>query len=134
MIAGQNIIYLPGTKVNYGGYMHGYIANGGPYCTPAKSTEIETGKEEAGVTLMDNSFKIYPNPTSGVFTIEQRGEITSSQVKVEVLGTLGGKILSNEFQGQRKHEVSIKGNSPGIYFVRISTGEKVQTVKIILTN
>jgi hypothetical protein len=134
MIAGQNIIYLPGTKVNYGGYMHGYIANGGPYCTPAKSTEIETGKEETGVTFMDNSFKIYPNPTSGVFTIEQRGDLTSGQVKVEVLGTLGGKILSNEFQGQRKHEVSIKGNLPGIYFVRISTGEKVQTVKIILTN
>jgi hypothetical protein len=55
-------------------------------------------------------------------------------VKVEVLGTLGGRILSTDIQGNRKQELSIKGNPPGIYFVKIMTGDKVQTVKIILTN
>ncbi|MCX6305859.1 MAG: T9SS type A sorting domain-containing protein [Bacteroidetes bacterium] len=133
MIAGQNIIYLPGTKVNAGGYMWGHIAPAGPYCS-GKAPEKLVPVEESGLSLMDNSFKIYPNPTSGVFTIEQRGDLTSGQVKVEVLGTLGGRILTTEFQGLRKQELSIKGNPPGIYFVKVSAGEKVQTVKIILTN
>ena len=134
MIAGVKIKYEPGTIVHAGGYMRGYIALNGPYCTPGKSVEIPSGKDEAGLSLMDNAFKIYPNPTSGIFTIEQRSALATGQVKVEVLGTLGGKILSTEFQGLRKQELSIKGNPPGIYFVKVSAGEKVQTVKIILTN
>jgi PKD repeat protein len=34
-IAGQNIRYLPGTRVFSGGYMHGYITTNGQYCIPA---------------------------------------------------------------------------------------------------
>lgn len=132
MIAGQNIIYLPGAKVNSGGYLHGYIAPGGPYCSAPPA--MPASQEETGLMTKDNSFKIYPNPTSGAFTIEQTGEKTADNVKVEVLGTLGGRILSTDIQGNRKQELSIKGNPPGIYFVKIMTGDKVQTVKIILTN
>ncbi len=133
MIAGQNILYMPGTKVFAGGVMTGKIVPGGPYC-PTDAPDITTGSEETGLTMMDNSFRIYPNPTSGNFTIEQLGAVFSETVKVEVLGTLGGKIMSTELQSTRKQELSIKGNPPGIYFVRVTTGEKVQTVKIILTN
>ncbi len=134
MIAGTNILYMPGTLIHSGASMHGYIAPGGPYCSPAKvSTEI-AGTETPGVSLMDNSFKIYPNPTSGLFTIEHQGDVANGLVRVDVLGTLGSKVLSTQFQGVSKQELSIKGNPPGIYFVRVSSGEKVQTVKIILTN
>ncbi|MCX6268095.1 MAG: T9SS type A sorting domain-containing protein [Bacteroidetes bacterium] len=126
MIAGVNILYLPGTKVNSGGHMHGHI--GGPFCTPVKASEIASGQEETGLTMMDNAYKIYPNPTSGLFTIEHRGDLSSDIVKVEVLGTLGAKVLSTEFQGLRKQELSIKGNPQGIYFVKVMTGDKVQKV------
>jgi len=33
MITGQNIVYLPGTTLDSGGYMHGYITITGNYCT-----------------------------------------------------------------------------------------------------
>ena len=134
MVAGTNILYLPGTLIHSGATMHGYIAPGGPYCPAAKASEEIAGTETPGVSLMDNSFKIYPNPTSGLFTIEQQGDAANGLVKVDVLGTLGSKVLSTQFQGVSKQELSIKGNPPGIYFVRVSAGEKVQTVKIILTN
>ncbi|MDP1622334.1 MAG: T9SS type A sorting domain-containing protein [Bacteroidales bacterium] len=134
MIAGQKISYLPGTTVFSGGYLWGKITTSGQYCTPAKSTTVLDAKEETGVRLMENAFKIYPNPTSGVFTIEQLSDLTTNQVKVGVLGMLGGKILSTDWQGTSKKTISIKGNPPGIYFVTVTTGNKVQTVKIILTN
>ncbi|MCX6277199.1 MAG: T9SS type A sorting domain-containing protein [Bacteroidetes bacterium] len=133
MIAGQKILYLAGTTVQSGGYMSGTIVPGGPYCDFPKTPSSLTGNEETGLSMMNNSFKIYPNPTSGIFTIEQRGENITSPVKVDVLGTLGGKILSAELPGLRKQEISIKGNAPGIYFVKVTAGENVQTVKIILT-
>ncbi|MFZ4521559.1 MAG: beta strand repeat-containing protein [Bacteroidales bacterium] len=130
MIAGQNIILLPGATILSGGYFRGYIAPAGPFCSVAKSTGA--GNEETGLTMMDNKFKIYPNPTSGVFTIEQVGD-PNANVKVDILGTLGAKILSADLQGMHKAELSIQGNPPGIYFVKLTAGEKVQTVKIILT-
>ena len=134
MIAGQNILYEPDTWIHAGAYMWGKIATS--YCSKSPSmAEVTLPKEEpAAISLMDNDFRIYPNPTSGVFTLEQRGENVTGTVRVEVLNTLGGKILSSELQGLRKHELSIKGNPSGIYFVKIMAGEKVQTVKIILTN
>jgi len=133
MKAGHNILYLPGTIVHEGGFMTGVIVPNGPYCSGKAPVVIES-IEEAGLSLMNNTFKIFPNPTTGVFSIEQRGETITSQVRVEVLGPFGGNILTTELQPVRKQEVSIKGNPPGIYFVKLTAGEKVQTVKVILTN
>jgi hypothetical protein len=93
-----------------------------------------SGLEESGVNLTGNTFRIYPNPTSGQFTIEQTGNKPADHVKVEVIGTIGGRILSTELSGFTKHELSIRGNAPGIYFVKITSEDKSQTVKIILTN
>ena len=133
MVAGQKILYLPGTTVHSGGYMHGFIDAANPHCGSVKSLDTPASKEESGFTMMDNAFKIYPNPTSGTFTIENLSETTSGNVHVDVLGTLGGKILSADYSDMRKQELSIKGNPAGIYFVKVAAGEKVQTVKIILT-
>jgi hypothetical protein len=133
MVAGQKILYLPGTTVHSGGYMLGYIDLANPHCDFPKSPAMLTGNEESGFNLMDNGFKIYPNPTSGTFTVENLNETTSGNVHVDVVGTLGGKILSTDYTDVRKQELSIKGNPPGIYFVKVTVGEKVQTVKIILT-
>jgi hypothetical protein len=133
MKAGVNILYQPNTIVHAGGYMLGTIVPNGPYCS-GKAPSMPAGSEESGLSLTTNSSKIYPNPTSGTFTVELPGESVASRTRVEVYGILGGKILSTEMQNVRTQELNIKGNPPGIYFVKVMTGEKVQTVKIILTN
>jgi hypothetical protein len=132
MIAGSKIIFVPGSKVNLNGKLLAQIVPGGIGCTaPEKSA---AAPEETGIAMMNNSVKIYPNPTSGVFTIEQRGEAVTDHMKVEVMGTMGRTVLVADLQGLRKQQLSIKGNPTGIYFVKVTTGDKVQTVKIILTN
>jgi len=133
MKAGIAIIYLPGTWVHPGGYMLGKIFPGGPYCS-GKAPEKSLALVESSVNLIDNSFRIYPNPTTGLFTIEQRGDISADPVRVDVLSAIGGKILSTEFRGVPRQDLSIKGNPAGIYFVKVTAGSRMQTVKIILTN
>jgi hypothetical protein len=131
--AGVKISYLPGTTVWAGGYMHGQILPTGPWCS-AKSPLKEAGNEEKSLDIMDNTFRIYPNPTTGNFTVEQINGSVVEYATVDILGMLGKKIVASDLTGVSKKEFSIKGHPAGIYFVRITAGEKVQTVKIILTN
>ena len=72
MIAGQNIVYLPGTKVDSGGYMHGYIST--EFCTNPSYPVAGNPQGAADVTASLNEATdatrviIYPNPTTGMFT------------------------------------------------------------------
>jgi hypothetical protein len=131
MKAGVNILCMPGTRVYPGGYMLCTIMPGGPYCT-GRAPLNPAGLEEPGIIMMDNTVKIYPNPTTGVFTLAQDPEMISAHVHVEVFNIHGRRILSTGIPGRREQELSICGNPPGIYFMKVTNGTKVQTVKIIL--
>jgi hypothetical protein len=134
LIAGMNILYLPGTHIISGGYMHGYIAPGGPFCvTPPLVKAITAGEQEIpDITLFPN-FKIYPNPTTGNFTLEQKGEKISGNVKVEVYGMYGEKVMTAVMINEKKHDFSLSEMAPGLYFVRIVAGDYSETVKLIKT-
>ncbi len=131
MIAGQNIIFLPGTQVQPGGYLHGYISN--QYCMPVKSPTLaeKSVEAESPVTTPQSFFKIYPNPTTGVFTLEVQGEAETGIVNVEIFGMHGDKILSTEISGNGKHELSLAGKPVGMYFIRMISGSKTETSRIL---
>ncbi len=133
-IAGTNIIYYPGTIVDPGGYMHGYISTifCNPYIHPAASAPLVAGLEEPGIGNRDNSFfRIYPNPTPGKFTLELKGDITPLQVHVEIFGVLGDRILSKDMQIDRKQEFSLAEKPTGVYVVHVTSGLTSETEKII---
>jgi hypothetical protein len=135
MVAGQNIIYLPGTSVHPGGYLHGYISTNNHYCgqqAPSIPTNI-TGESDPAVSLQRPDFTIYPNPTNGNFTLEQKGETGNAIVEVEIYGMRGEKVLSGELAGEKKHEFSISGFPVGLYFVKVVSGKYVETIKVIKT-
>lgn len=131
-VAGMNIIYYPGTKVD-GGYMHGYIST--TFCNPTPSfmsTPVITGIENPGTGNQNNSFfKIYPNPTPGKFTLELNGDVTAAQVHVEIFGILGERILSRDMQIDRKQEFSLTEKPTGVYVVHVTSGMNSETEKII---
>jgi len=133
-IAGTNIIYYPGTKVFAGGYMHGYISNifCNPYVHPGAQTPVVAGIENSGIGNPNNSFfKIYPNPTPGKFTLELNGDVTASQVHVEIFGVLGERILSKDMLIDRKQEFSLVEKPTGVYVVHVTSGLSSETEKII---
>jgi len=133
-IAGTNIIYYAGTKVFPGGYMHGMISTTNfcnPYIhdAPAAITGVET---PGNISTMNNSFfKIYPNPTPGKFTLELNGDVTSTQVHVEIFGVLGDRILSKDMQIERKQEFSLIEKPTGVYVIHVTSGVNSETEKII---
>ena len=75
------------------------------------------------------TFNAYPNPNSGLFTINLGKEYTD--LTVQILNTLGQVISSENYVSARTIQQEINA-SAGIYFVKISTAkEGSNTLRII---
>jgi len=131
MIAGVAILYMPGTTVQSGGYMWGHIAPTGPWCLGALAPSIVAGPVGIEEVPEQSFFKIYPNPTTGFFTLELSKVSENSLVKVEIYGMRGEKILNDQFTGEKKHKFSLESKPAGIYFIRIFCGDNLGSQKII---
>ena len=92
------------------------------------------------VTKVENysnvNMNIYPNPTSGVATIEYSVS-KSENVSIDVYNLLGNKVQSivSNSQPQGKHVISWNtSNLPsGVYIIQLQTSEKVITNRIVVS-
>lgn len=133
LIAGQNIIFLDGTRVLAGGYLHGYITPNGTYCCALKSTMVTRFAEEAGdipVIGADSFFKVYPNPTSDKFNLELNKDLRDVKTVVQIFNMMGGSIMKEEVTGSDRYEFDLGGKIPGIYFIQVMAGDRIETKKI----
>jgi hypothetical protein len=133
MIAGQNIVYLPGTKVDSGGYLLGTITTTGQYCGQMAVPIVAVKMAEEGTPPITTQsfFSIYPNPTTGTFTLDIKGESESGSAKVEIFSMHGNWVLTSELYGNGKHELSLSGKPVGIYVIRVISGSNTETARII---
>ena len=127
LIAGETIQMLSGVVVQPGGYLHGFISANCFYCNAVPHTLPQTLKDEeiAGVPGADTEgsdqndlFRVYPNPTTGAFTLELTDRKVESGT-VEIYGMHGETLLSRQLPGGRKHELSIGDKADGIYIIRV---------------
>jgi hypothetical protein len=133
MIAGHNIFLREGVDVFSGGYLHAYITSNGSYCgssgppsAPVNLTGVESHPQLA-VSLV----KVYPNPTTGDFTLELPTEFANIPVHVEVYSMLGRLVLSQSNTGNVTRVFSLSEQPAGIYIIRVIAENRVVTVKII---
>jgi len=80
--------------------------------------------------LNTTAVSVSPNPSSGIFTVTSEQEITA----VEIYNMLGGNISPLSFRRGAGGEVEIdlSAQAKGIYFIKIKSGEKVSSQKIII--
>ncbi len=135
MIAGVKILYLPGTTVQPNGYMHGYITTTNDYCgSPLPAfVAVATGEQEQPLQFATSGFSIYPNPTTGRFTLIQKGDNSDGIVRVEIFGMRGETLRSEILINERKHEFNISDLSVGLYFVKVVKNDYVETFKLVVT-
>ena len=69
-----------------------------------------------GVSELENTLKVYPNPANDFLTVE--GVITS----VEVYNTVGQCLLNKQVNGNTK--IDLAGFNNGIYFLRVYNNEE----------
>lgn len=86
------------------------------------STSIEEGNYPGFITL-------YPNPTTGKFTVIAGEEI---QFQLEIYNTLGEKVFQTSNQQLNNSTIDISNQPEGIYFVKIYDGDKIYSNKIVV--
>ncbi|MFZ4523937.1 MAG: T9SS type A sorting domain-containing protein, partial [Bacteroidales bacterium] len=133
MVAGQNILYLPGTAVAEGAYMHGFITLTNEYCgsIPPPMVAVKTGTEENPAASAKPAFRVYPNPTNGSFTIELTGNSLSANANIEIYGIHGDRVMKTNLSGTARKVISLEGQPTGLYFIRMAADGISETGKII---
>lgn len=137
LIAGESIRLLPGTHIKQAAYFHAYI--GTDACPPPMPAAV-TGKDvtmQEENTAMDQTddllFRVYPNPTTGMFTVEFVGSAMGERVVVEVLNLHGSLVQTDPVPpGQRQLSLNLMGHQPGVYLIRAMADEQHATQRIIL--
>ncbi|WP_413532424.1 zinc-dependent metalloprotease [Empedobacter brevis] len=80
--------------------------------------------------LVKNESKIYPNPSNGTFTIEQK---ITGQVKINVIDINGRIVYSTNTNATGNFKKEINTNlTSGVYFVQVSSNEGENTSKLII--
>jgi hypothetical protein len=78
-----------------------------------------------------SNFRVYPNPTTGAFTLEFNNDLETGNANVEIFSMRGEKVFNTELSGNGKHELSISDKPVGIYVIRVISGSKTETARII---
>ncbi|MFZ4522575.1 MAG: T9SS type A sorting domain-containing protein [Bacteroidales bacterium] len=133
MVAGQNILMLPGTLVLNGGTLHAYITSNNDYClTPlspvVKSTEIQKSNLATANAL---TLKIFPNPASAEVVLDLHGVADGNSSKMEMISLRGNVILTSSLQGDGQYPLSLLGIPSGAYYFRIISGDQVITKMLL---
>jgi hypothetical protein len=130
-IAGQRIFFLPGTTVVSGAYLLAYISDS--YCTNPTMPLVaqEAGKADPPSMMSFGGMKLYPNPTTGSFTLEINGQDLPEGISAYICDLRGNKVLDINLNGQRKQVISLENQPKGMYFIRILSEKHSETSKIL---
>ena len=137
LVAGQNIRMLHGTHIHSGAYLHAWITTSGIYC--GSSSSMLAVIEENYLTGSDielpngqSAFRVYPNPTTGIFTLELLGLDAFSTLQCEIYDMIGKRIWQHQLPANSNNKIDLSGQQPGIYLIRVLNGSEVKVKKLIL--
>jgi hypothetical protein len=136
MIAGVKISFLPGASVQHGGYLHGYITTTNGYCGSITLPMMAVAAGESDITPLSSDakdFTIYPNPTTGRFTLARKDGPSLEEVSVSIYSMHGELYLSKTCRDEHAHEFDMTGLNAGMYFVKVIRGNQAAVFKVVLT-
>ncbi|OYQ35112.1 hypothetical protein CHU92_11065 [Flavobacterium cyanobacteriorum] len=93
------------------------------------SQQITAGVNEFGLA----DFKLYPNPTNGMFTVEFTSE-TSNDVQVLVHDMRGRQILDTSYRntGLFSANVDLQNAEAGVYLVTVQDGARKEVKRVVV--
>ncbi len=77
--------------------------------------------------ISSSDYKLYPNPTKGMITIENAGEISS----IMELYTMNGNIVMTKVLQSKKEKIDLSTISAGLYYIKLTNQWGSTIVKII---
>ncbi len=77
-----------------------------------------------------NKLSITPNPSAGRFYVSTPQKINYGDL--EIYDKFSNRIIKENFVNESKKEINLEGRPKGIYFVKVSDGEKQYVQKLVI--
>jgi len=108
---------------------NGANGNGSTSGDQIYTTSHTVGPDVTGIEDLANTFRFYPNPTTGVVNFEIPGNEKASQIEVYSINgqTVASLNLQNDFR-----QADLSYLTKGIYFVRLSEATKTSMQKLVI--
>ena len=121
---GGSLTVTPTNNTSYvvtGTDTKGCVSTGSVTLTVSKCT---------GISKVENEIvglSVYPNPTSGEFTVE----LNNGLVKTIVVSDLSGRVILNTQTQNDKTVVNLNNFANGVYYVKIQSSTSVEILKVV---
>jgi uncharacterized repeat protein (TIGR03803 family) len=116
--------------------LYGTTCGGGPCCGVIFSfTDNNIATSVTNQNAVSESMSIYPNPTTGIFTISFVGAQNLEPKNIEIYNVLGEQVLAETLRFTQGDKVMDLSEQPsGVYFYRVvsENGELVGDGKLII--
>ena len=112
----------------------GYITSKGRYCNTLLPPLVFQPQLKEVENSMDKEMQfisVYPNPFTGVVTVESDPISIVGPVIISVYNSMGQNVISEKRQTPGKTTISLSGFPEGIYYIRVSTTSGTNTKKIV---
>jgi M6 family metalloprotease-like protein len=76
-------------------------------------------------------FKIYPNPTTGIITLELN-QNSGWKTEVSVSNLIGGEVFRKEFANTANYQVDLSNQTSGVYIIKVVIDNQLYNNKIVL--
>ena len=77
------------------------------------------------------NFNIFPNPNSGIFTLEHN---LNSEIIINIF-SLTGKLIKKETSNQKVISIDLQDKSPGIYILHLKSNDQIlKSQKLVIKN
>ncbi|MDQ3047146.1 MAG: T9SS type A sorting domain-containing protein [Bacteroidota bacterium] len=95
------------------------------------TVEICTGVEES---ISSAEINVYPNPTSGSFSISF-SNVTISEVMISIVDIQGKEVfnsMENNVSGSFTKQINLENIAKGMYYIKLSTGSDITIRKLMV--
>ncbi len=119
-------ILLDGTTLSLGVHtynVHAWNDNG---CNSYDTINVNVQVCSAITDIEKNGFKVYPNPTDGLFYIDYSGLYSA------IITDIKGDVLYKKQGLFGKEKIDLKEIAKGIYFLELQTNNKILKTKLVL--
>ena len=89
-----------------------------------------TNNSTVSISEINNNFKIYPNPSNGIFTINSE-QLTNNNEQLTITN-ITGKIIKKFTIHKSQITINLTNQPAGIYFIKIETETDIYTEKLII--